>query len=81
MIAGRIEQDERHSPLVVVPTTEFGARWFEAVREEVSDLATIAQDDPGFFEEQGDHLDVVLNHIMFEERYVGTGSWLREQRE
>jgi len=81
VIAGRIEQDERHSPLVVVPTTEFGARWFEAVREEVSDLATIAQDDPGFFEEQGDHLDVVLNHIMFEERYVGTGSWLREQRE
>jgi hypothetical protein len=81
VIAGRIEQEGHHSPLVVVPTTEFGARWFEAVREEFSDLAAIVEEDPEFFEEQGDHLDVVLNHVMFEERYIGTGSWRREQRQ
>lgn len=81
VIAGRIEQEGRRSPLVVVPTTEFGARWFEAVREEFSDLAAIVQEDPQFFEEQEDHLDIVLNHVMFEERYIGTGSWRREQRQ
>jgi hypothetical protein len=81
VIAGRIEREGRHSPLVVVPTTEFGARWFEGVREESTDLATIVQEDPEFFEEQGDHLDVVLNHMMLEERYIGTGSWRYERRQ
>lgn len=77
VIAGRVEQDGRHSPLVVVPSTEFGARWFDSVREEDSDLAAIVEDDPDFFEKESDHLDIVLNHLLFEERYIGTGSWRR----
>ena len=32
IIAGRLEEPGKHSPLVVIPSTEFGARWFEAAR-------------------------------------------------
>lgn len=76
VIAGRVEHDERRSALIVVPSTEFGARWFEAVLEE-SDLRAVVRKDPEFFEREGIHLDVVLNHMLLEERYVGTGSWRR----
>jgi hypothetical protein len=30
IIAGRIDDAGRQSALVIIPTTEFGARWFEA---------------------------------------------------
>jgi hypothetical protein len=76
VIAGRVEHDERRSALIVVPSTEFGARWFEAMLEE-SDLRAVVRQDPEFFEQEGAHLDVVLNHMLLEERYVGTGSWRR----
>lgn len=75
VIAGRVEQEDSHSPLVIIPSTEFGARWFESVRQEDAELAAIVQEDPEFFEREDGHLDVVLNHLLFEERYVGTGSW------
>jgi hypothetical protein len=75
VIAGRVEQDGGQSPLVVIPSTEFGARWFDAVREEDAGIAAMAEEDLGFFEEEGHHMDVVLNHLLFEERHVGTGSW------
>jgi hypothetical protein len=77
VIAGRVEQDERRSALVVIPSTEFGARWFEAACQEDDELALATQEDPAFFEQESDHLDVVINHLLFEERYVGTGSWRR----
>jgi hypothetical protein len=77
VIAGRVEQDERRSALVVIPSTEFGARWFEAACQEDDELALAIQEDPTFFEQESDHLDVVINHLLFEERYVGTGSWRR----
>lgn len=77
VIAGRVEQDERRSSMVVIPSTEFGARWFEAACREDDELALAVQEDPTFFEQESDHLDVVINHLLFEERYVGTGSWRR----
>lgn len=77
VIAGRIEHDNGHSALIVIPTTEFGARWFEAARAEDPQLAAAVLEDPGFFEREGPHLDVVLNHLLFDERYVGAGSWRR----
>lgn len=32
IVAGRVEEGERRSALIVMPTTEFGARWFEFAR-------------------------------------------------
>lgn len=75
VIAGRVEQDGGRSPLVIVPSTEFGARWFDAARDEDAGLAANVEEDPGFFEREGHHLDIALNHLLFEERHVGTGSW------
>jgi hypothetical protein len=75
IIAGRVEQGERRSALIVIPTTEFGARWFEAATAEDDLLRRAVQVDPNLFEEESDHLDVVLNHLLFEEHVVGTGSW------
>lgn len=75
IIAGRVEQGERRSALVVIPTTEFGARWFEAATAEDERMRRAVRVDPGLFEEESDHLEVVLNHLLFEEHVVGTGSW------
>lgn len=75
IIAGRVEYGDRRSALVVIPTTEFGARWFEAATAEDEVLRRAVHLDPGLFEEESDHLDVVLNHLLFEEHVVGTGSW------
>lgn len=75
IIAGRVEEGDRHSPLVVIPTTEFGARWFEAATAEDDLLRRAVRVDPSLFEQESDHLDVVLNHLLFEEHVVGTGSW------
>jgi hypothetical protein len=77
MIAGRVEEPGRRSPLVIIPSTEFGARWFEAVRAEDAQLDAAVHDDPELFERESAHLDVVLTHLLFEERFVGTGSWRR----
>lgn len=75
IIAGRVERPEGKSPLVVIPTSEFGARWFEAARTEDTSLRNGVVDDPDFFERNASHLDIVLTHMLVEERYVGTGSW------
>jgi hypothetical protein len=75
IIAGRIEQDGRQSPLVIIPTTEFGARWFEAATEEDPKLKRSVVIDPGLFEEESVHMDIVLTHLILEEPVVGTGSW------
>jgi hypothetical protein len=77
IIAGRIEEPGRRSPLVIIPSTEFGARWFEAARAEDPVLEAAVKEDPAFFEQESEHLDVVLTHLLFEERYVGPGSWRR----
>ncbi len=77
VIAGRVERDPSRSALVIIPTTEFGARWFEAARAEDPALSAAIVEDPDFFEGEKGHLDIVLNHLLFEERYVGTGSWRR----
>ena len=77
IIAGRVEQGEGHSALVVIPTTEFGARWFEAATAEDPLLRRAVQVDEDLFEEETPHLDVVLNHLLLEEHVTGTGSWLR----
>jgi hypothetical protein len=77
VIAGRIEHDRLRSALIVIPTTEFGARWFEAARAEDPEFAAAVIDDPELFEREGPHLDVVLNHLLLEERHVGAGSWRR----
>lgn len=77
IIAGRIEEGERRSSLVIIPTTEFGARWFEAARLEDPQLAAAVLEDDRFFEQEQHHLDIVLNHLLYEERFIGTGSWRR----
>jgi hypothetical protein len=77
IIAGRVEQGEGRSALVVIPTTEFGARWFEAATAEDPLLGRAVQVDENLFEEETPHLDVVLNHLLLEEHVTGTGSWLR----
>jgi hypothetical protein len=77
VIIGRLEEADRRSPLVIIPSTEFGARWFESARAEDPVLRETVIDEPGLFERESDHLDVVLTHLLFEERYLGTGSWRR----
>jgi hypothetical protein len=74
-VAGRVESSEGRSPLVVIPTTEFGARWLDAARAEDSFLRSAIRDDPGLFERESEILDVLLTHVMLEERFIGTGSW------
>lgn len=76
-VVGRVESPEGRSPLVVIPTTEFGARWLEAARAEDPFLGSVVRDDPGLFERESDILDVLLTHVMLEERFIGTGSWRR----
>jgi hypothetical protein len=75
IIAGRIENAGRQSALVVIPTTEFGARWFEAATHEDQLLKNAVVVDPVIFEEESDHMDVLLTHLLLEEPTVGTGSW------
>lgn len=75
IIAGRVEETGRLSPLVIIPTTEFGARWFEAARAEDPLLHRVVAEDSELFERESSHLDIVLTHLLIEERYVGTGSW------
>lgn len=75
IIAGRVEDGLCRSPLVIIPTTEFGARWFEAARAEHPALSSVVQEDDTFFGQHEDHLDIALNHLLYEERFVGTGSW------
>jgi hypothetical protein len=75
MIVGRVEQTTRRSALIVIPTTEFGARWFESVVQEDPLLNAKVIVDPRLFEEEADHLEVVINHLLFEEHLLGTGSW------
>lgn len=75
VIVGRVEEPGRRSPLVIIPSTEFGARWFEAARAEDAVLGAAVIEDPDLFERESDHLDVVLGHLLLEERFVGTGSW------
>lgn len=77
VIAGRVEEGERRSPLVIIPTTEFGARWFEAACLEDPQLAAAVLEDDRFFEQQQPHIDIVLPHLLYEERFIGTGSWRR----
>lgn len=77
IIAGRLEEPGRRSPLVIIPSTEFGARWLEAVRAEDDLLGEAIVDDEELFTQESPHLDVVLTHLLFEERYIGTGSWRR----
>lgn len=77
IIAGRVEEGERRSPLVIIPTTEFGARWFEAACLEDSELAAAVLEDDQFFEQHQQHLNIVLTHLLYEERFIGTGSWRR----
>lgn len=75
IIAGRVERPHRSSALVVIPTTEFGARWFEAATQEDSTLREKVVVDPDLLSDESLHLDVVLNHLLYEEPLVGTGSW------
>ena len=55
IIAGRVEHESGHSALVLIPTTEFGARWFEAALAEERELRGAVVRDPDFFDEQGPH--------------------------
>jgi hypothetical protein len=75
IIAGRVENGRRQSALVIIPTTEFGARWFEAATQEDPRLKSAVVVDPDIFEEESDHMDVVLTHLLLEEPMVGAGSW------
>ncbi len=77
IVAGRIENGDRSSALVVIPTTEFGARWFEAATHEDPVLRRAVAVDAELFEEESQHMDVVLTHLLLEEPVVGTGSWRR----
>jgi len=77
IIAGRVEQQRRRSALVIIPSTEFGARWFEAARAEDPVLGAAIVEDPSLFEKESALLDIVLGHLLLEERFVGTGSWRR----
>lgn len=75
IIAGRIDDAGRQSALVIIPTTEFGARWFEAATQEDPILHRSVVIDPDLFEQESAHMDVVLTHLILEEPVVGTGSW------
>ncbi len=75
IIAGRINDGLRQSALVIVPTTEFGARWYEAAIEEDPALRDSVIFDDALFDDESHHLDVVLSHILLEERLLGPGSW------
>jgi len=77
IIVGRIEQPGRRSPLVIIPTTEFGARWFESACAEDPVLNSTVVESPDLFERESEHLDVALTHLLLEERFLGTGSWRR----
>jgi len=77
VIVGRLREPGRRSPLVVIPSTEFGARWFEAARTEDDLLREAVVDDEGVFDRESAHLDIVLTHLLLEERFLGTGSWRR----
>jgi hypothetical protein len=75
VIAGRVESGGGRSSLVVIPTTEFGARWFESATAEDPTLRGAVVVDEHFYEEESMHMDVVLTHLLLEEPVVGTGSW------
>jgi hypothetical protein len=77
IIAGRVSQPGGQSPLVIIPSTEFGARWFEAARAEDEFLRSVVVEDDELFGRESAHLDVLLRHLLMEERFVGTGSWRR----
>jgi hypothetical protein len=75
IIAGRVEHDGRQSALVIIPTTEFGARWFEAAVHEDPLHKRAVVVDTDLFKEESAHMDVVLTHLILEVPVVGTGSW------
>ena len=75
IIAGRIEHAGRQSAFVIIPTTEFGARWFEAATQEDPILKRAVVTDTDLFEEESARMDIVLTHLILEEPLVGTGSW------
>lgn len=77
VIAGRIEAPGRRSPLILIVSTEFGARYFEAVCAEDPRLGSAVIKDDRFFEREGIGLDIALFHLLLEERFLGTGSWRR----
>jgi len=77
VIIGRVEEPGRRSPLVVIPSTEFGARWFESACNEDPLLQSAVIEDSGLFDRESGLLDIVLTHLLLEERYLGTGSWRR----
>jgi hypothetical protein len=76
-IVVRIEEPGRRSPLVIIPSTEFGARWFESACAEDPVLNSAVMEDHDLVERESEHLDVVLTHLLLEERFLGTGSWRR----
>jgi hypothetical protein len=76
-IVGRVEEEGRRSPLVIIPSTEFGARWFEAACAEDPVLRSAVVEDANLFDRESGHLDILLTHILLEERFLGTGSWRR----
>ena len=59
MIVGRIEVGGRRSPVVIIPSTEFGARWFESACAEDPVLGATVVESPDLFERESEHLDVV----------------------
>jgi len=75
VIAGRVEREDQRSALVLIPTTEFGARWFEAICAEDELMRQAVRVDPELFAREAPHLDVVLTHLLLEEHVVGAGSW------
>lgn len=75
IVVGRVENEGKQSELVVIPTTEFGARWFEAAVQEDAVLARAVYVDDGLLQEESGHLNVVFSHLFSEERVVGAGSW------
>jgi hypothetical protein len=77
IIAGRVVGTKGQSALVIIPSTEFGARWFEQACAEDDVLSTAVVEDSNLFDRDSAHLDIVLNHLVYEERFLGTGSWRR----
>jgi broad specificity phosphatase PhoE len=77
VIAGRVAAPGSRSALVIIPSTEFGARWFEQACAEDDILSNSVVQDDELYERESAQLNIVLNHLLLEERFVGTGSWRR----
>lgn len=75
IIAGRLRSPAGLSPLIVFPTSDFGARLFDqAVRQDPRLQGRVVEDED-LEEAEDHHLQIVLNHLVQEERMVGPGSW------